>query len=64
MAAKFAGFSLAVTAPTVADAEQEFAALSAGGAVRMPLGKTFWSPAFGMLTDKFGVGWMVMVDGR
>ena len=38
-----------------------FGALSEGGQVRMPLGKTFFSPKFGMLADKFGVGWMVIV---
>ncbi|NLD70330.1 MAG: VOC family protein, partial [Limnobacter sp.] len=38
-----------------------FEALADGGEVRMPLGKTFWSPRFGMLTDRFGVDWMVMV---
>ncbi len=38
-----------------------FAALADGGAVTMPLAKTFWSPRFGMLTDRFGVAWMVGV---
>lgn len=55
------GFSLSLTVDTEADAERAFAALSAGGNVTMPLGKTFWSPKFGMCTDKFGVGWMVIV---
>ena len=40
-----------------------FAALADGGQVGMPLTKTFWSPRFGMVTDRFGVGWMVSVPG-
>jgi PhnB protein len=59
---KFDGFSLSLTAPTAADAERSFKALSAGGKVDMPLNKTFFSPAFGMLTDRFGVKWMVIVE--
>jgi PhnB protein len=59
---KFDGFSLSLTAPTAADAERSFKALSAGGKVDMPLNKTFFSPAFGMLTDRFGVKWMVYVE--
>jgi PhnB protein len=57
----FAGFSLALSLPTEAEADRAFAALSNGGQVRMPLTKTFWSPRFGMLTDRFGIGWMVSV---
>jgi PhnB protein len=57
----FAGFSLSVTAPDEAAARRMFSALAEGGAVTMPIGKTFWSPCFGMLTDRFGVGWMVTV---
>ena len=59
--AQFNGFSLSLTVPTVAEAERAFAALVVGGQVQMPLTKTFYSPRFGMLTDRFGVGWMVMV---
>ena len=59
--AKFDGFSLSLAAPTEAEADRAFAALAAGGQVRMPLAKTFWSPRFGMVTDRFGVGWMVSV---
>jgi PhnB protein len=44
-----------------AEADRMFAALGEGGKVGMPLAKTFWSPKFGMLTDRFGVGWMVSV---
>lgn len=57
----FQGFSLSLTVPTEADADPVFAALCEGGQVQMPLGKTFWSPRFGMLTDRFGIGWMVGV---
>ncbi len=57
----FAGFSLSITVPSEADADRVFAALSEGGQVKMPLTKTFWSSKFGMLTDRFGLGWMVSV---
>ena len=57
----FAGFSLSLAVPTIAEADRAFAALAEGGKVQMPLAKTFWSPRFGMLTDRFGVGWMVSV---
>lgn len=58
---KFAGFSLSLSVPTEAEADRAFAALAEGGQVRMPLGKTFWTSRFGMVTDRFGVGWMVSV---
>ena len=58
---KFDGFSLSIAVPTEAEADRVFTALADGGEVRMPLEKTFWSPRFGMLTDRFGVGWMVNV---
>ncbi|HTH97377.1 MAG TPA: VOC family protein [Stellaceae bacterium] len=58
---KFDGFSLSLTPKDPADAERVFAALAEGGQVNMPLGKTFFSPAFGMLADKFGVRWMIYV---
>jgi PhnB protein len=57
----FEGFSLSITVPDEAEADRLFAALSEGGLVTMPLEKTFWAPKFGMLQDKFGVGWMVSV---
>ncbi len=57
----FEGFSLSVTVADEAEAERVFAALSDGGLVTMPLEKTFWSPKFGVLQDRFGVGWMVSV---
>lgn len=58
---RFDGFSLSLMAPTVDDAKKLFEALSDGGKVTMPLGPTFWSPCFGMLVDRFGVSWMVIV---
>lgn len=58
---RFEGFSLSIAVPTDAEAERVFAALAQGGKVGMPLAKTFWSPKFGMLTDRFGVDWMVSV---
>ena len=58
----FQGFGLSLTAKDPADAERLFCALGKGGQVQMPLAKTFWSPAFGMLSDRFGVMWMIGVD--
>ena len=60
---KFDGFRLSLSVPTEADARRAFDALAVGGTVQMPITKTFWSPCFGMVTDKFGVGWMVTVPG-
>jgi len=57
----FQGFSLALSVANEAEADRVFAALSKGGQVRMPLAKTFWSPRFGMVQDRFGLGWMVSV---
>ena len=61
---KFDGFALSVDAKDEADADRLFNALSAGGNVIMPLGKTFFSPRFGMTQDKFGVNWMVIVEPK
>jgi PhnB protein len=58
---KFEGFSLTISAPDVAAADRMFAALSEGGQVQMPMTKTFFSPRFGMVADRFGVGWMIIV---
>jgi PhnB protein len=55
------GYSLSLNVPDAATAERMFAKLGEGGTVQMPLGKTFWSPCFGMLTDRFGVAWMLNV---
>lgn len=57
----FKGFSLSLMAADEAEAKRLFSALGEGGQVQMPLGKTFWSPAFGMVADRFGVSWMVQV---
>ena len=59
--AKFDGFSLSLAVPTEAEAKSAFTALAEGGTVKMPLAKTFWSPCFGMITDRFGIGWMISV---
>jgi PhnB protein len=61
---EFKGFSLSVNAKDEAEADKLFGALGKGGKVVMPLGKTFYSPRFGMVTDKFGVGWMVIVPQK
>jgi PhnB protein len=58
----FQGFSLSLTARDEAEAKRRFNALADGGKVQLPLQKTFFSPSFGMLTDRFGVGWMVIVQ--
>jgi PhnB protein len=57
----FQGFSLSLTASDEAEAERLFGALAEGGQVRQPLIKTFFSPRFGMVVDRFGVPWMVVV---
>ena len=59
--ANFQGFSLSLSVATEAEADRVFAALADGGQVQMPLTKTFWSPRFGMVRDRFGVGWMITV---
>src|SRR5919106_1623823 len=60
---RFQGFSLSISVADCAEAERRFKALADGGQVQMPLTKTFWSPCFGMLVDRFGVGWMVTLAG-
>jgi len=57
----FQGFSLALSLQDVSDAERLFAALGEGGQVQMPMAETFFSPRFGMVADRFGVSWMVLV---
>ncbi len=57
----FQGFALSLTAPNDAEAERLFAALAEGGQVQMPLAKTFFSSRFGMVADRFGVPWMIVV---
>ena len=61
---EFKGFSLSLDAKDEAEADKIFRDLSKGGQVQMPLGKTFFSPRFGMVADRFGVSWMVIVPGE
>jgi PhnB protein len=60
--AKFEGFSLSLKFKTPEQAARAFAALGEGGQVQMPLMTTFFSPKFGMVADRFGVSWMVLVE--
>ncbi|HXF18002.1 MAG TPA: VOC family protein [Burkholderiales bacterium] len=57
----FQGFSLSLSVPNEVEAERLFAALGEGGQVQMPMSKTFFAPRFGMVADRFGVSWMVIV---
>jgi len=57
----FQGFSLSLTVPNVSEAQRLFTALGEGGQVQMPLMETFFSPQFGMVADRFGVSWMIVV---
>ena len=57
----FNGFALSLTLPDEQEVNRVFTLLTEGGSIQMPLGKTFWSPCFGMLTDRFGVAWMIAV---
>jgi PhnB protein len=59
--ASFQGIMLSLTVADAAEADRCFGALSTGGQVLQPLGTTFFSPRFGMVTDRFGVSWMVLV---
>lgn len=61
---KSSGVSLALSVTTEAEVDKLFTALSAGGQVQMPPGPTFWTKRFAMCTDRFGIGWMVMVPGE
>jgi PhnB protein len=61
--AKFQGFSLSISVSSEAEADRIFTSLSEGGQVQMPLGKTFFSRKFGVVADRFGVSWMVLVAG-
>jgi PhnB protein len=60
--ADFKGFSLSLTVSDDAEAQRLFAALADGGTVKTPMAKTFFSSRFGMLTDRFGVAWMIYVE--
>ena len=61
---RFQGFSLSLDAQDEGHAKRVFGALAEGGQVQMPLGKTFFSPCFGMVADRFGVSWMVIVPAK
>ena len=61
--AQFKGFRLSLGCDDEAAARRAFDKLAEGGSVQLPLGQTFWSPLFGMIEDKFGVGWMVGLAG-
>ena len=56
------GFSLALSFNSIPDVERTFNALADGGNIKLPLAKTFWSELFGMVTDRFGIPWMVSCD--
>lgn len=58
----FNGFSLTLVADSIEQADRLFGVLAEGGQVQMPMAETFFSPRFGMVADRFGVGWMVIVD--
>lgn len=57
------GFSVSCQVQSAADADRVFAGLSEGGNVEMPLARTFFSERFGMLTDRYGIAWMVNFEG-
>jgi PhnB protein len=59
-----AGFSISAGVADPAEAERLFHAMAEGGTVQMPIQETFWSPRFGMLTDRFGIPWMVNCDPK
>ncbi len=61
---QFGGFTLAITVPNDAEADRVFDALGQGGKVEMPMTKTFWTSKFGMLEDRFGLGWMISVEHK
>jgi PhnB protein len=59
---RFEGISLALSPSTEAEADRLFAALAEGGQVQMPMARTFFSPRFGVVADRFGVSWMIVVS--
>jgi PhnB protein len=62
-ASPIGGFQVSVQAKEEAEVKRIYDALRAGGSIQMPMSPTFWSPLFGMCTDKFGVAWMVGMAG-
>lgn len=61
---EFKGFALSIEVATEAEADRMFTALAKGGQVQMPLARTFYSPRFGMLADRFGVSWMIITRAK
>ena len=61
-ATAFQGITLSISVKNAEEADRVWNALAEGGTVQMPIGKTFWSPRFGMLTDRFGVAWMINTE--
>ena len=59
--ASFQGFSLSLSPASEAEADRLFTALADGGQAQMPLSKTFFAKRFGMVADRFGVSWMIIV---
>jgi PhnB protein len=57
------GMGVSVNVKTPAEADRVFAGLAEGGSVTMPISQTYWSPRFGMCTDRFGIPWMVNCEG-
>jgi PhnB protein len=57
---EFSGITLTIQANSEAEAEKLFNALAQGGKINMPMAETFFATRFGMVADKFGVGWMVL----
>ena len=60
----FTGTSLSLSLPNEAEVDRVFAALSEGGKITMPLAKTFFAKKFGMVTDRFGVSWMIIAHAE
>ena len=60
----FQGFALTINAKDAAEAKQRFDALAEGGQVQMPLAETFFAKSFGMVADRFGMGWMVIAEPK
>jgi PhnB protein len=60
----FQGFALTISATDDAEGDRRFNALAEGGQVQMPMAETFFASRFGMVADKFGVGWMVLVEKK
>jgi len=63
-AASFAGFSLALQVDTPEKAERFFAALSEGGRIQIPLQRTFFAERYGIVIDRFGISWKIMIASK